>query len=469
MSCSSPPGAGRRPRSSGSWRPSSGAGCSSTSTAWPSWTATASACGRGTSTSTRSSPSRARSWSAVTSSTARSATRRSATWPFARPRDGARSGRWRRCAWPAAGPWCAGPPTASSTGTRCPACSWATSWPPRPPACAISTRATSPPPSAPCRWPSAGSWPRSMEDDRLADLLEELPESEQLGMIEGLDLERLLSVLEEMEVDDLADLLAEMPGEQRTQLLSAMDVEDADVLRRLLSYEEGTAGSLMTPDIIIFGPHATVAVGAGRGARPRLAGVDRGAGLRDQRPVRRADRHLPRCRPLPAAAPGTTVDDARPLPGGGADRPARHARAGGGRAPGLLQPPGRRRLRRAAASPRGHHRRRRARPHPARRLAAAARVPEPRHEGPGRGPVPSPQGTPRPRHPLRHRRLRPVQRGHRPVPRHRPLPGVPDRRHRGVDHLQHHRAGVLALRPLRPWPRAAHPACSRCRRRTPRR
>jgi CBS domain-containing protein/sporulation protein YlmC with PRC-barrel domain len=99
----------------------------------------------------------------------------------------------------------------------------------------------------------------AMEDDRLADLLEELPEEEQLRIIEGLDVDRLLSVLEEMELDDLADLLAEMPGEQRTQLLSAMDVEDADVLRRLLSYAEGTAGSLMTPDVIIFSPLATVA------------------------------------------------------------------------------------------------------------------------------------------------------------------------------------------------------------------
>jgi CBS domain-containing protein len=98
-----------------------------------------------------------------------------------------------------------------------------------------------------------------MEDDRFADLLEELPEPEQLRIIEGLDVDRLLSVLEEMEVDDLADLLAEMPGEQRSQLLLAMDSDDADVLRRLLAYEEGTAGSLMTPDIIIFGPHATVA------------------------------------------------------------------------------------------------------------------------------------------------------------------------------------------------------------------
>ena len=55
----------------------------------------------------------------------------------------------------------------------------------------------------------------AMEDDRLADVLEELSEAEQLGLIEGLDLTRLVSVLEEMEYDDAVDLLAEMPGDQR--------------------------------------------------------------------------------------------------------------------------------------------------------------------------------------------------------------------------------------------------------------
>jgi Mg/Co/Ni transporter MgtE len=50
-----------------------------------------------------------------------------------------------------------------------------------------------------------------------------------------------------------------MPGEQRTRVLDAMDAEDADLVRRLLSYDEGTAGALMTPDIIILGPTATVA------------------------------------------------------------------------------------------------------------------------------------------------------------------------------------------------------------------
>ncbi|MEI8238154.1 MAG: CBS domain-containing protein [Actinomycetota bacterium] len=99
----------------------------------------------------------------------------------------------------------------------------------------------------------------AMDDERLADLLEELPEAEQLRIIEGLDIDRLVSVLEEMEYDDLADLLAEMPGEQRTRVLDAMDEEDADVMRRLLAYDEGTAGSLMTPEIIVMGPTATVA------------------------------------------------------------------------------------------------------------------------------------------------------------------------------------------------------------------
>lgn len=99
----------------------------------------------------------------------------------------------------------------------------------------------------------------AMDDDRLADVLEELPESEQVGLIEGLDMDRLLAVLDEMEVDDLTDLLAEMPGDQRAKILDAMDEEDADVLRRLLAYEEGTAGGLMTPEIIVLGPTATVA------------------------------------------------------------------------------------------------------------------------------------------------------------------------------------------------------------------
>ena len=99
----------------------------------------------------------------------------------------------------------------------------------------------------------------AMDDERLADVLEELSEDEQLRLIENLDMERLTSVFDEMEYDDLADLLGQMGIDQRTKVLDAMDDQDAETMRQLLSYPTGTAGSLMTPDIIVLGPDATVA------------------------------------------------------------------------------------------------------------------------------------------------------------------------------------------------------------------
>jgi CBS domain-containing protein len=99
----------------------------------------------------------------------------------------------------------------------------------------------------------------SMDDERLADVLEELPEADQLRLIEGLDVDRLVDVFDEMEYDDLADLLGEMPHTQRAAILAAMDDDEVEVVTRLLSYESSTAGGMMTPEVIILGPTATVA------------------------------------------------------------------------------------------------------------------------------------------------------------------------------------------------------------------
>jgi Mg/Co/Ni transporter MgtE len=110
----------------------------------------------------------------------------------------------------------------------------------------------------------------ALEDERLADLLEEMSEDEQVRLVEGLDPERLAHVLEEMEADDAADLLSELSAQRRDELLGAMDPGEAAPLRRLLSYDPDSAGGLMTPEPIILDPQATVAEALARVRNPDL-------------------------------------------------------------------------------------------------------------------------------------------------------------------------------------------------------
>lgn len=107
-------------------------------------------------------------------------------------------------------------------------------------------------------------------DDRLADVLEELPEAEQVEILGVLDPDRAADVLGEMNDDDAADVLGQLPTATAEQLLALMEPDDAEDVRRLLTYEERTAGGMMTTEPVVLAADATIAEALARVRDPDL-------------------------------------------------------------------------------------------------------------------------------------------------------------------------------------------------------
>ncbi|RAJ71502.1 CBS domain protein [Streptomyces sp. Amel2xB2] len=162
----------------------------------------------------------------------------------------------------------------------------------------------------------------ALDDDRLADVLEELPTDDQVELLDELPDERAADVLEAMDPDDAADLLSELAEQDKERLLQLMRPQDAAPVRRLLSYEEGTAGNIMTTEPIVLQPDDTVAL-----ALARVRNADLPAPLAAQVFVCRPPDETPTGRYLglvhfqrllrdpPFTLVGSIVDtDLRPLP-----------------------------------------------------------------------------------------------------------------------------------------------------------
>ena len=113
----------------------------------------------------------------------------------------------------------------------------------------------------------------ALSDRTLADVLEELPEHDQVEILIRLDRERAADVLERMDPDDAADLLAELPKTEQTVLLDLMEPDEAAPVRRLMDYQPGTAGAVMTSEPVILTPDATVAEALARIREPELSSV----------------------------------------------------------------------------------------------------------------------------------------------------------------------------------------------------
>ncbi len=97
----------------------------------------------------------------------------------------------------------------------------------------------------------------SLDLEQLADTLEEVEPDFQASLVQAMPDERVADVLEEMAPDEAADLLAELPEDRSESLLKLMEREEAEDVRRLLTYQEDTAGGIMTTEFLAVESHLT--------------------------------------------------------------------------------------------------------------------------------------------------------------------------------------------------------------------
>lgn len=112
---------------------------------------------------------------------------------------------------------------------------------------------------------------KELDNERLADVLEELGDDDRIAIVSKLDAARAADVLDVMQPDDAADLVAELDETKASELLELMEPDEARDVRRLMAYDEGTAGGLMTTEPVILGPEATVATALAQARREDLS------------------------------------------------------------------------------------------------------------------------------------------------------------------------------------------------------
>lgn len=91
-----------------------------------------------------------------------------------------------------------------------------------------------------------------------SEVLDETGSQVRQELVENVDDERLADLLDELPMDDAAEFLEDLPQPVAERLLDLMEPTEAQEVRELLSYEEETAGRLMTRDIVALRRNWTV-------------------------------------------------------------------------------------------------------------------------------------------------------------------------------------------------------------------
>lgn len=110
-----------------------------------------------------------------------------------------------------------------------------------------------------------------LEPDRIAEIVkgldakrglavfEQLPLGQQSEILRILGRKEMIRILEELSSDDRVDVIRHLPPETVEEILPLMAQAERDDVRKLLQYQEGTAGSVMTTEYASLPPSITAA------------------------------------------------------------------------------------------------------------------------------------------------------------------------------------------------------------------
>ncbi len=98
-----------------------------------------------------------------------------------------------------------------------------------------------------------------LEEEQSADVLLEMDEEKREELLATFSTKEIAEQLDNMESDDAADVINQLPEEIQEEVLSQIeDIEQASDIADLMSFEEGTAGSLMAKELVSVYAHETV-------------------------------------------------------------------------------------------------------------------------------------------------------------------------------------------------------------------
>ena len=97
---------------------------------------------------------------------------------------------------------------------------------------------------------------RDLPVESAADALQESEPELQRELLSMVEPEKAADIVEEMEPDAAADLLADLPAEEAGEILAAMDAPEAKQVTQLLTYEENSAGGMMSTSYLRLPPTA---------------------------------------------------------------------------------------------------------------------------------------------------------------------------------------------------------------------